>query len=337
MLDLEAGVRLDECEAGARFVLRAVAIAAVAALSGVDQELEGAQAVVLRGATEAQRRVDDRGAQGGGEIGRRRGLDDFLVPALGAALAFAEIDQPAVFVAQELDFDVARPGDQFLDVEAAVAERALGLGPATLVGLLDLIGRRDDAGSASTAAGKCLDDHCLARSQGGEELPRLLERRRPVRSAQDRHVHFGRRRARPALVAEQFQDFRPRTDEGDPSLRAGSGEVGVLGQEAVARMDRVAVRGSGAAHDILDVEICRHSASAERDGLVGDSQVESVRVVLGVDRDRMDAQIHRRAGDPYRDLAAVRYQETAHGLRRRAVFGFGAEGCALGPHLLQLL
>ena len=96
VLHLQAGVRFDEGEAAARIGGRATAIAAVAAPSGKGEELVGkgeelerAQAVVPRGAAEAQRGVDDRGAQGGGEIGRRCCLNHFLVPALGAAFAFA--------------------------------------------------------------------------------------------------------------------------------------------------------------------------------------------------------------------------------------------------------
>ena len=321
VLDLEAGVRLDEREAACPGG-RAAAVAGVAAPSGKGEELERAQTVVLRGAAEAQRGVDDRGPQVGAEVGRRRRLDHLLVPPLGAALAFAEVDQPAGFVTQELDFDVPRPRDQLLDVEAAVAERALCLGPAALVGLFDLVGRSDDAGPAAAAAGERLDDHRLALAQGGEELLRFFDRRRPIRAAQHRYVRAGRHRTRSALVAEEFQHLGPRADEGDARVGAGGCEVRVLGQEAVAGMDRVAVRIHRPPDDTFDVEVRGHAAAIQGDRLVGDPQVESVRVVLGVHRDGVDAKIHRRAGDAHRDFAAVCDQQTAHGLRRRVVSWF---------------
>ena len=44
--------------------------------------------------------------------------------ALHRALAFAEVNQVAVLVAEHLDFDVARVLDQLLDVNAAVAKGA---------------------------------------------------------------------------------------------------------------------------------------------------------------------------------------------------------------------
>ena len=313
VLDLKAGVRLDEREAAARLGGRTGAIAAVAARIGVDEELERAQAAVLRGAAQAQRRLDDRGAQGGAEVGCRSGLDHFLVPALGAALAFAEVDEAAGFVAEKLDLDVPGAPDQFLDVQAAVAERALGLGPAALPGLLDLVRRGDDAGSAAASAGNRLDDHRLAVAQAGEELARLLQGRRPVGAAQHRDVRAGRRGARPALVAEEPQHLGPRADECNAGLGAGGGEGRVLGQEAVTGVDRVAVGLDRARHDSLDVEVRRHAAAVQHDGLVGDPQVQSVRVVLGVDGDGGDPEIRRRAGDPYRDLASVGDQQPLHG------------------------
>ena len=79
-------------------------------------------------------------------------------------------------------------------------------------------------------------------------------------------------------------------------------------------MDRVTVRGGGLRDHVLDVEVGAHSAAAECYRLVGDSQVESVGVVFRVDRDGGDTQIHRRAGDPDRDLAAVGDQQAAHRL-----------------------
>ena len=57
----------------------------------------------------------------------RRFLDDLLVAALDRAFALAQMDDMAVLVAQHLDLDVARIGDEFLDEDAVVAEGDLGL------------------------------------------------------------------------------------------------------------------------------------------------------------------------------------------------------------------
>ena len=58
----------------------------------------------------------------------RRGafFEDLLMPALERALAFAEMNQISVLVAQHLDFDMPRILDELLDVDFSVAEGALG-------------------------------------------------------------------------------------------------------------------------------------------------------------------------------------------------------------------
>jgi hypothetical protein len=49
------------------------------------------------------------------------------VVALHRALALAQVDQVALTVAEELELDVPRPRDVFLEVDGVVAERRTGL------------------------------------------------------------------------------------------------------------------------------------------------------------------------------------------------------------------
>jgi hypothetical protein len=93
---------------------------------------------------------------------RRRGLlDDLLVAALDRAFALAEIDDVAVLVAQHLDLDVARIGDELLDEDAVVAE---GGAASTCAGeaLAPPRRRRGDAHALAAAAGRGLDHHRVA-------------------------------------------------------------------------------------------------------------------------------------------------------------------------------
>ncbi len=62
------------------------------------------------------------------EQGRGSFLDDFLVAALDGAIAFAQMDDAALMVAENLDFDVVRVFDEFLDVNAGIAEGFFRLG-----------------------------------------------------------------------------------------------------------------------------------------------------------------------------------------------------------------
>lgn len=52
--------------------------------------------------------------------GRWRFLDDLLVAALDRALSLAKVKNIAVLIAQHLNFDMARLGDEFLDEDAVV-------------------------------------------------------------------------------------------------------------------------------------------------------------------------------------------------------------------------
>ena len=198
VLDLEACVRFDEGEAAGAAVVSARAVA------GIHQKLEGPETAVPGCAAQAERRVDDRLADFRPQVRRRRRFDHLLVPALGAALALAEVDQATGLVAEELDLDVAGAREEFLDVETAVAESAFGFGAAAFVRLVDVAGRGDDAGPAPAAAAERLDDHCSVLAEGGKELACFLQGGRVIRAPQHGHVRGARGRTRPALVAEQL-------------------------------------------------------------------------------------------------------------------------------------
>src|SRR4051812_902634 len=111
MLDLEAGVHLDEVE----FIILVEELdRAGAAIAHVGHRLgdDAAHAVALG-------RGDDRG---------RGFLQHLLVAALERAVALAEMDRLAVAVAEHLKLDVARVAEIFLQIDGVVAERRLGFG-----------------------------------------------------------------------------------------------------------------------------------------------------------------------------------------------------------------
>ena len=110
VLDLKARIHFQEIEA--------------AVLAG--DELHGAGAVVTHGFGECDRLFAHFCPGLGVQQRARRFLDDFLVAALDRALALAEINDVAMLVAQDLNFDVARIGDEFLDEDAVVTETRFG-------------------------------------------------------------------------------------------------------------------------------------------------------------------------------------------------------------------
>ena len=111
MLDLDAGVHLDEIE-----------------LAVLVQELDRADAEIFELAHRLRDGLADGVARRGVERGRGAFLPDLLVAALQRAVALAEMDGAALAVAEHLDLDVARALQIFLEIDRVVAEGGLGLG-----------------------------------------------------------------------------------------------------------------------------------------------------------------------------------------------------------------
>ena len=177
-------------------------------------------------------------------------------------------------VAKDLDLDVPGAGDQALGIERTVAKGALRLRLATGEGFGDL-GLAAHRAHAASAAARDRFQHDR-RADRGEERPRRLD------VADDGALDHRRARAFGGLacaqlVAEEVERLRRRADEGQSGFSDGAGEGGVLGEEAVAGMDRVAAGRLGERDDPGPVEIGGGAGAAERMRFVGLAQVERVR------------------------------------------------------------
>ena len=161
MLDLQAGVHLDEVE-----------------LAVLVEELHGAGAAVLELAHRRGGQLADHPALLG--VQRRRGglFQHLLVAALQRAVALAEMHAGSHAVAQHLDLDMARMVEILLEIDRIVAEGGLGLGAGEREGLGRRVGVVDDLHAASAAAGDRLDQHRPA--DLAAERHHLVERSRPV-------------------------------------------------------------------------------------------------------------------------------------------------------------
>ena len=211
-------------------------------------------------------------------------------------------------VGQHLDLDVARVLEVALDVDAVVGEELLAFARGALEGLLEVVRRHRHAEALAAATARRLAGDRVAGFLG------LLAGGLDIRcrlggTGHDRHAGLGHDLARPRLGAHRFDRLRRRADEDESRLGAGAGEVGVLGEEAVAGMDRLGVRLLRGGDDLLDVEVAlgRHRG-ADQEGLVGLAHMRRVTVDLRVDGDRPDAHLLQGPGNPDRDLAAVGYQ-----------------------------
>ena len=293
VLDLDAGVHLDEHVAP----------------GPVDEELHRARVDVADRAGERHGVGADPLAQSGVQVRRGRDFHHLLMPALHRAVPVEQVDHVARGVREDLHLDVPRVDDRLLQVHGGVTERGLRFPHRGPQRLRQLGGGADPAHAASPSPGHRLDEHRELHGPGRLDQDRRVSARRAGRH----HRQPGRagRGDRPGLVARQFQDVRGRPDEGDPGPGAALGEIGVLGQEPVPRVDRVGARGARGREDLGDRQVRpdRVPGLADLEALVGLEPVQRVAVLPREDRDRLGAEFDRRPERAYRDLAAVGDQD----------------------------
>ena len=124
------------------------------------------------------------------------------------------------------------------------------------------------------------------------------------------------------LVAQRLDRGGRRADPGQPGVDDGLGELGVLGQEAVAGVHRVGAGLLGHRDDLGDVEVgVGRGRAAQRVRLVGEPDEQRVPVGVGVDGDAADPGVLAGPDHPDRDLAAVGDQD----LLQRLAVGHGAQ------------
>ena len=143
---------------------------------------------------------------------------------------------------------------------------------------------------AATAAGDRLDHHRVSRALRPEELPGLLQAGRTQGRVKHRNAASIGQQSRPHLVAEDLEDFGPRSGKRDLLLRAPAGKMGILAQESVARMDQVAAGLPRDRHDLFEVEIGSRTDPAQRERFIRLDGMEGPRVILGKNRHRAHPQ-----------------------------------------------
>ena len=289
VLDLEAGVDLEEGDG---------------AVLG-DEELARPGAVVAGLGEDPLGGLVELGDLLVGEERRGGLLDELLVAALQRAVAGGDDDDVAVLVGQALGLDVAGLVEELLDQALAATERGDGLADRGLVGVGDLLDRAGDLEAAAAAAEDRLDRDREAVGLGErDDLVGVLDR--VLGARRERGVGAVGDVLGLGLVAERLDGGGRRADPDQPGVDDGLGEVGVLGEEAVAGVDGVGAGVGGDLDDLGDVEVgLGRGRAAEGVGLVGEADEEGVAVRVGVHRDGADAGVLAGADHADGDLATV--------------------------------
>ena len=225
--------------------------------------------------------------------------------ALDGAFALAQIEHVAVLVADHLDFDVARLGDEFLDEEAVVAEA----GARFVLRGLDRLGQvllfEDDAQAFAAAACRGLHHHRIADVLGdGARMRFIFDLAHEARHGRD----LGRDRQLLGfdLVAHGGDGFGVRPDEDDADLGQRFRKGFALGEKAVAGMHRLGARVAAGLHDLVDLQDRTAPTAAGPDAPPRPPSPHAARRIgVGIDGDGLDAHLARRLDDAAGDFAAI--------------------------------
>ena len=104
-------------------------------------------------------RVADFFAQRCGENRAWGFFDQFLTPSLDGAIPFAKMDVIAVLVADDLDLDMARIDDHFLEIDIGVVKAGFCLCAGSSKLSHEFIGIMGDPDPFSAAAGDGFDEN----------------------------------------------------------------------------------------------------------------------------------------------------------------------------------
>ncbi len=225
--------------------------------------------------------------------------------ALARAVTFTEMDDVSLGVPKNLDLDVPRTLEVLLEIDRAVAERRFGLAPRGRVRSLELlfVARRAHALAATSRRG--LDEHRETDLAGFAKRCSLVVCCAP-RARHHRNAGFGHQASCLGLVPHATDLLRSRADERQFGLAADLRELGVLGEESVARVDGVRARDLRRRDQSRDVQVRlarRRRPDAHR--FVREAHVERVGIDLGVDGDRPQVEHPAGSDDTQGDLAPV--------------------------------
>ena len=235
---LNTGVHFDEIE-----------------LAVFEQELESTCTAIADINTRFSATFADVATQFRGNARCWRFFDHFLVAALHGAVTFRQIDSVALTVSQYLNLDVARIFQVFLHVNHIVAESSFRFRTGHGDGLCQFSVAAHYAHTATAAAAGGFDNHRITNAFSNGTVFIHIVAQRAVRTRYARDARFFHRRDCGYFVAHQANGFCFRANEDKAGAFNLLGKVGVLGEEAVTRMDCYCAGDFSGADDCRDVQI----------------------------------------------------------------------------------
>ena len=240
---------------------------------------------------------------------RRCFLNDFLMAALDRTFALAKMNDVAVLIAEDLDFDVTRTGNEFFDEDPAIAERGFGFDAARakpsampsanstiriplppppaealiITGLSDCLGDLFRSCRVINDAGKAWHD-CDA---GGLSEPFGFD-----------------------LIAHRLDGSDVGANESDVGFLQCLRERRLLRQKPIARVDRIRARRLAGRDDIFDDKVAFwRGRRPDPHRFVRQLHMRRVLVSIGIYGDRRNPHFPRGFDHPAGDLTTVRDED----------------------------
>ena len=197
------------------------------------------------------------------------------------------------------------PREVALDVNLVATEVCLCLALSTIDGVLNRGLVVHDFHAAATAAERGLDGNWP--TVAAAELDDLVGALGELGGARHDGCAAGQRGLAAAdLVAHDIDSLGWWPDEGDAHLGDGSVEVGVLAEEAVARVHAIGAAEANCVEDGLGVEVALCCGlSAECVCLVGETHMQRVSIEFGIDRNGCNAQFSGGPNDSDSNFSTV--------------------------------
>ncbi len=219
-------------------------------------------------------------------------------------------------IGEDLNFHMARLGDEFLDQHAVIAKCRLGFPARAVERGLEILSAIDAAHALAAAPGHRLDQHRIADAVGllGQEIRVLI---RTVIARHDRHARLLHQSLGTVLEPHGADRIGGRADEHQPRGSDRLGEVRIFRQKAIARMDRLGAGGACGLDDGLGDKIAfarRRRADGHRQ--IGHGHMQRARIGLGIHRNGRDPEAPGGFDDPAGDFAPVGDENAAEHDRR---------------------
>ncbi len=204
-----------------------------------------------------------------------------------------------------------------------------------MVGVVELARLQHHPHPLAAAAGRGLQQDREAELLGGGA--RVVRPGDALSPGNKRHPGRAHLHLRAHLVAHPLHHVCRRPDEDELVVLAPAHEVGVLGDEAVSRMDGLAAGRLGGRDERRNVEVALGGGRrADPHRAVGEPHVERVLVRGRVDGDGFDAELVQRPDHADGDLPPVRDEDSVEHGRRLARQDGGERAAAATQHGLSV-